>query len=71
MISCQGGDYTKAMHPALRAAGFTGYWIDAASALRMKDDAVIVLDPVNRAQIDAARRAAASRTTSAATARSA
>jgi aspartate-semialdehyde dehydrogenase len=54
VISCQGGDYTKAMHPALRKAGFTGYWIDAASALRMKDDAVIVLDPVNRAQIDAA-----------------
>jgi aspartate-semialdehyde dehydrogenase len=53
VISCQGGDYTKAMHPALRAAGFTGYWIDAASALRMKDDSVIVLDPVNRAQIDA------------------
>jgi aspartate-semialdehyde dehydrogenase len=54
VISCQGGDYTKAMHPALRAAGFTGYWIDAASALRMKDDSIIVLDPVNRAQIDAA-----------------
>jgi aspartate-semialdehyde dehydrogenase len=54
VISCQGGDYTKAMHPALRQAGFTGYWIDAASALRMKDDAVIVLDPVNRARIDAA-----------------
>jgi aspartate-semialdehyde dehydrogenase len=54
VISCQGGDYTKAMHPALRTAGFTGYWIDAASALRMKDDSVIVLDPVNRAQIDAA-----------------
>ncbi len=54
VISCQGGDYTKAMHPALRAAGFAGYWIDAASALRMKDGAVIVLDPVNRAQIDAA-----------------
>jgi aspartate-semialdehyde dehydrogenase len=53
VISCQGGDYTKAMHPVLRAAGFTGYWIDAASALRMKDDSVIVLDPVNRAQIDA------------------
>jgi aspartate-semialdehyde dehydrogenase len=53
VISCQGGDYTKAMHPALRAAGFSGYWIDAASALRMKDDSVIVLDPVNRAQIDA------------------
>jgi aspartate-semialdehyde dehydrogenase len=54
VISCQGGDYTKAMHPALRASGFTGYWIDAASALRMKDDAVIILDPVNRAGIDAA-----------------
>jgi aspartate-semialdehyde dehydrogenase len=54
VISCQGGDYTKAMHPALRAAGFTGYWIDAASALRMKDDSIIVLDPVNRGQIDAA-----------------
>jgi aspartate-semialdehyde dehydrogenase len=54
VISCQGGDYTKAMHPALRRAGFTGYWIDAASALRMASDSVIVLDPVNRAQIDAA-----------------
>ena len=53
VISCQGGDYTKAMHPALRAAGFGGYWIDAASALRMKDDSVIILDPVNRGQIDA------------------
>ena len=53
VISCQGGDYTKAMHPTLRAAGFTGYWIDAASALRMATDSVIVLDPVNRAQIDA------------------
>ena len=47
LISCQGGDYTNAMHPKLRAAGWKGYWIDAASALRMKDDAVIVLDPVN------------------------
>lgn len=54
VISCQGGDYTKAMHPALRRTGFTGYWIDAASALRMASDSVIVLDPVNRAQIDAA-----------------
>src|SRR4051812_48602908 len=53
VISCQGGDYTKAMHPALRASGFRGYWIDAASALRMAADSVIVLDPVNRAQIDA------------------
>ena len=58
MISCQGGDYTKAMHPALRAAGFAGYWIDAASALRMKDDSVIVLDPVNR---EADRRRARAR----------
>jgi aspartate-semialdehyde dehydrogenase len=48
LISCQGGDYTKEMHPRLRKAGWTGYWIDAASALRMQKDAVIVLDPVNR-----------------------
>src|SRR3954462_4999770 len=54
VISCQGGDYTKAMHPVLRAAGFTGYWIDAASALRMKDDSVIVLDPVNKHVIQGA-----------------
>ena len=47
LISCQGGDYTSEVHPRLRAAGWHGYWIDAASTLRMKDDAVIVLDPVN------------------------
>ena len=47
IISCQGGDYTSDIHPKLRAAGWKGYWIDAASALRMKDDAVIILDPVN------------------------
>ena len=47
LISCQGGDYTSEIHPQLRAAGWKGYWIDAASALRMKDDAVIILDPVN------------------------
>ncbi|BFM11353.1 aspartate-semialdehyde dehydrogenase [Simiduia litorea] len=47
IISCQGGDYTNAIFPALRAAGWNGYWIDAASSLRMKDDAIIVLDPVN------------------------
>ncbi len=47
IISCQGGDYTNEVHPQLRAAGWTGTWIDAASALRMKDDAVIILDPVN------------------------
>ena len=47
VITCQGGDYTNEIYPRLRAAGWTGYWIDAASALRMKDDAIIVLDPVN------------------------
>jgi aspartate-semialdehyde dehydrogenase len=56
IVTCQGGDWTTAMHPRVRAAGFTGYWIDAASALRMKDDAVIILDPVNRQVIDAALR---------------
>lgn len=54
LISCQGGDYTSAVHPQLRAAGWTGYWIDAASTLRMADNAVIVLDPVNRDVIDRA-----------------
>lgn len=54
IISCQGGDYTNAMHPKLRAAGWKGYWIDAASALRMHDSAVIILDPVNRSVIDGA-----------------
>jgi len=54
LISCQGGDYTTAMHPKLRAAGWNGYWIDAASTLRMQDHAVIILDPVNRGVIDAA-----------------
>lgn len=47
IITCQGGDYTTEIFPKLRAAGWNGYWIDAASTLRMKDDAVIVLDPVN------------------------
>jgi len=47
IISCQGGDYTTEVHPALRKAGWQGHWIDAASTLRMKDDAVIILDPVN------------------------
>jgi len=47
IISCQGGDYTKDIYPRLRGAGWKGYWIDAASALRMQDDAVIILDPVN------------------------
>ena len=54
VLTCQGGDYTKAVHPELRAAGWRGHWIDAASSLRMADDAVIILDPVNRDVIDAA-----------------
>jgi aspartate-semialdehyde dehydrogenase len=54
LISCQGGDYTGEIYPRLRQAGWTGYWIDAASTLRMADDAVIVLDPVNRPVIDQA-----------------
>lgn len=54
IISCQGGDYTSAVVPKLRAAGWNGHWIDAASTLRMQDDAVIILDPVNRPVIDAA-----------------
>ena len=47
IITAQGGEYTKRAHPALRALGWTGYWIDAAKTLRMQDDAVIILDPVN------------------------
>ncbi|MFA6904522.1 MAG: aspartate-semialdehyde dehydrogenase [Gallionellaceae bacterium] len=47
IISCQGGDYTSEIFPRLRAAGWKGYWIDAASTLRMEKDAVIILDPVN------------------------
>jgi len=47
VITCQGGDYTNDVYPKLRAAGWKGHWIDAASSLRMKDDAVIILDPVN------------------------
>jgi aspartate-semialdehyde dehydrogenase len=54
VVTCQGGDYTNDIHPRLRATGWKGYWIDAASALRMKNDAVIILDPVNRNVIDAA-----------------
>ncbi|MCO4786773.1 MAG: aspartate-semialdehyde dehydrogenase [Marinomonas atlantica] len=48
IITCQGGDYTKAVYPQLRNAGWNGYWIDAASSLRMDKDAIIVLDPVNQ-----------------------
>lgn len=47
IITCQGGDYTTEIFPKLRASGWDGYWIDAASSLRMDDDAIIVLDPVN------------------------
>jgi len=47
IITCQGGDYTTEIYPLLRASGWSGYWIDAASTLRMKEDAIIVLDPVN------------------------
>jgi aspartate-semialdehyde dehydrogenase len=54
IVTCQGGDYTNDVFPQLRAEGWNGYWIDAASSLRMKDDAVIILDPVNRKVIDAA-----------------
>ncbi|MEQ4617930.1 MAG: aspartate-semialdehyde dehydrogenase [Corticimicrobacter sp.] len=54
IVTAQGGDYTTAVYGKLRAAGWTGIWIDAASTLRMKDDAIIVLDPVNRPVIDAA-----------------
>lgn len=54
IVTCQGGDWTNEMFPKLRHAGFAGHWIDAASALRMKDDAVIILDPVNREVIEAA-----------------
>ena len=52
ILTCQGGDYTSEVFPKLREAGWKGYWIDAASSLRMADDAVIVLDPVNRKVID-------------------
>ncbi len=52
IVSCQGGDYTKQVLPQLREQGWQGYWIDAASAKRMDDDSVIVLDPVNRDVID-------------------
>ena len=54
IVTCQGGDYTNEIYPRLRAAGWQGYWIDAASALRMRDDAVIILDPVNREVIESA-----------------
>ncbi|WP_126456062.1 aspartate-semialdehyde dehydrogenase [Sulfuriflexus mobilis] len=52
IITCQGGDYTKEVYPELRKSGWDGYWIDAASALRMQDDSIIVLDPVNKSVIE-------------------
>jgi len=52
VVSCQGGDYTNTVYRGLRDAGWQGYWIDAASSLRMADDSVIVLDPVNRRLVD-------------------
>ncbi|NTU42339.1 MAG: aspartate-semialdehyde dehydrogenase [Nitrospirales bacterium] len=51
IVTCQGGDYTKEIYPKLRAAGWQGYWIDAASTLRMEKDAIIILDPVNSSVI--------------------
>ncbi|WP_241573865.1 aspartate-semialdehyde dehydrogenase [Rosenbergiella nectarea] len=48
IVTCQGGDYTSDVYPRLRQAGWQGYWIDAASTLRMADDAIIILDPVNQ-----------------------
>lgn len=54
VVSCQGGGYTEKVYPELRTAGWEGYWIDAASTLRMAKDSVIVLDPVNRNVIDQA-----------------
>src|SRR3569832_32366 len=57
ILTCQGGDYTSEIFPKLRASGWNGYWIDAASTLRMKDDAIIVLDQVNLNEIkDALKR---------------
>ncbi|MFV0898680.1 aspartate-semialdehyde dehydrogenase [Rothia dentocariosa] len=52
IVTAQGGDYTKEVHPKLRESGWEGLWIDAASTLRMNDDAIIVLDPINREVID-------------------
>ena len=53
IVTCQGGDYTNDIYPKLRESGWQGYWIDAASSLRMKDDAIIILDPVNQDVITA------------------
>ena len=53
IVTCQGGDYTKQVYPELRSSGWQGYWIDAASTLRMESNAVVVLDPVNQSVIEA------------------
>lgn len=57
LVSCQGGDYTSGVYPELRSKGWKGCWIDSASTLRMEEDAMIVLDPVNRSEIDSCLRA--------------
>jgi aspartate-semialdehyde dehydrogenase len=57
LVSCQGGEYTRKVYRELRGSGWNGYWIDAASALRMEDEAIIILDPVNRNVIDAGLKA--------------
>jgi len=54
IVTCQGGSYTEKIYPELKKSGWKGYWIDAASTLRMKDDSIIILDPVNRGVIDKA-----------------
>ena len=54
ILSCQGGDYTKEIYPALKKKGWTGHWVDAASTLRMHEDALIVLDPINNQAIEQA-----------------
>jgi aspartate-semialdehyde dehydrogenase len=54
IVTCQGGDYTNEIFPKLRSSGWDGYWVDAASSLRMENDAVIILDPVNQGVIDSA-----------------
>lgn len=57
IVTCQGGDYTNHIYPLLRQKGWQGYWIDAASVLRMREEAIIILDPVNRCAIDRALKA--------------
>ena len=56
VVTCQGGDYTRAVHPELRASGWEGYWIDAASAIRMEPETVLILDPINADVIRAGLR---------------